>query len=70
MPAMENRYKHLNCAERSVIFAEHQRGASARSIGRLLSRSGATISRELRRGQSPAEVLAFVQTLADGAHRA
>jgi len=47
---MDRRYKHLSCEERGVIFAEHQRGASARSIGRLLSRSGSTISRELRRG--------------------
>jgi len=42
MPAMENRYKHLDSEERGVIFAEQQRGASARSIGRLLSRSSAT----------------------------
>jgi len=47
---MDRRYKHLDSEERGVILAEHRRGASLRSIGRLLSRSGSTISRELRRG--------------------
>jgi len=48
---MDRRYKHLNSEERGVIFAEHRRGASLRTIGSLLGRDASTISRELRRGQ-------------------
>ena len=48
---MDRRYKHLNGEERGVIFAEHRRGASLRSIGSLLGRSASTIGRELVRGR-------------------
>ncbi|MBL4626514.1 MAG: IS30 family transposase, partial [Roseicyclus sp.] len=47
---MDRRYKHLNSEERGVIFAEHRRGTSLRTIGSLLGRHASTISRELRRG--------------------
>jgi IS30 family transposase len=48
---MDRRYKHLDSEERGVIFAEHRRGTSLRTIGSLLGRHASTISRELRRGQ-------------------
>jgi len=48
---MDRQYKHLNSEERGVIFAEHRRGASLRTIGSQLGRSPSTIGRELRRGQ-------------------
>ena len=51
---MDRRYKHLNSEERGVIFAEHRRGASLRSISELLGRHASTISRELRRGRANA----------------
>ena len=43
--------RHLDGAERAVIFAEHRRGTSQREIGRLLGRSASTICRELARGR-------------------
>ena len=48
---MDIRNKHLNSEERGVIFAEHSRGSSQRSIGGLLGRPASTIGRELARGQ-------------------
>lgn len=48
---MERRGRHLDGAERAVIFAEHRRGTSQREIGRLLGRSASTICRELLRGR-------------------
>lgn len=47
---MDIRSKHLNSEERGVIFAEHSRGSSQRSIGGLLGRPASTIGRELARG--------------------
>ncbi|MGB4906933.1 MAG: helix-turn-helix domain-containing protein, partial [Tabrizicola sp.] len=47
---MERRGRHLDGAERAVIFAEHRRGTSQREIARLLGRSASTICRELARG--------------------
>jgi len=43
--------RHLDGAERAVIFAEHRRGTSQREIARLLGRSASTICRELARGR-------------------
>ena len=37
---MDRRSKHLSSEERGVIFAEHERGRSQRSIGRELARAG------------------------------
>ncbi len=48
---MERRGRHLDGAERAVIFAEHRRGASQREIARLLGRSASTVCRELIRGR-------------------
>lgn len=48
---MDRRNKHLSSEERGVIFAEHSRGSSQRSIGGLLGRSAGTICRELARGR-------------------
>ena len=48
---MDRRYKHLNIEERGVIFAEHRRGSSLRSIGSLLGRSPSTVGREISRGR-------------------
>jgi IS30 family transposase len=48
---MDRRYKHLNSEERGVIFAEHRRGSSLRSIGSLLGRSPSTVGREISRGR-------------------
>ena len=48
---MERCGRHLDGAERAVIFAEHRRGTSQREIGRLLGRSASTICRELARGR-------------------
>lgn len=48
---MERRGRHLDGAERAVIFAGHRRGRSQREIGRLLGRSASTICRELARGR-------------------
>ena len=48
---MDIRSKHLSSEERGVIFAEHNRGSSQRSIGELLDRSASTICRELARGR-------------------
>lgn len=45
--------KHLDCAERAVIFSEALRGSSQRQIARLLGRAASTISRELARGRAP-----------------
>ena len=51
---MERRGRHLDGAERAVIFAEHRRGTSQREIARLLGRSASTICRELTRGRAGA----------------
>lgn len=48
---MDRRSKHLSSEERGVIFAEHNRGGSQRSIGQLLRRPASTICRELARGR-------------------
>ena len=48
---MDRRRKHLSSEERGVIFAEHKRGSSQRSIGQLLHRPASTICRELARGR-------------------
>ena len=48
---MDRRSKHLSSEERGVIFAEHNRGGSQRSIGQLLQRPASTICRELARGR-------------------
>ena len=48
---MDRRSKHLSSEERGVIFAEHKRGSSQRSIGQLLHRPASTICRELARGR-------------------
>lgn len=48
---MERLGRHLDSAERAVIFAEHRRGTSQREIARLLGRSASTICRELARGR-------------------
>lgn len=48
---MDRRSKHLSSEERGVIFAEHNRGVSQRSIGQLLQRPASTICRELARGR-------------------
>jgi transposase, IS30 family len=48
---MDRRSKHLSSEERGVIFAEHSRGSSQRSIGGLLGRPTSTICRELARGR-------------------
>ena len=48
---MDRRNKHLSSEERGVIFAEHIRGSSQRSIGGLLGRPASTICRELARGR-------------------
>lgn len=45
--------KHLDCAERALIFSEYLRGSSQRQIARLLGRAPSTICRELVRGRSP-----------------
>lgn len=50
--ALDRRGKHLDCAERAVIFSEAERGSSQRQIARLLGRSASTICRELARGRS------------------
>ena len=68
---MDRRYKHLDSAERSVILAEHRRGASLREIGGLLGRAPSTIGRELRRGLSGAlPVQAYCPQLAAAGYRA
>jgi len=46
MPRM---YSHLSAEERAVIMIQKQASASLRAIGRMLGRSPATISREIRR---------------------
>lgn len=46
---MANSYQQLTLDERSEIYRLYKDGKSRREIGRLLGRSGATISRELRR---------------------
>ena len=48
---MERKYEHLSAEERATIMIETERGASLRSIARLLDRSPSTISRELTRGR-------------------
>lgn len=49
--AMDRRSKHLSSEERGMIFAEHNRGGSQRSIGQLLQRPASKICRELARGR-------------------
>lgn len=48
---MDRRSKHLSSEERGVIFAEHNRGGSQRSIVQLLQRPASTICRKLARGR-------------------
>ena len=48
---MDRQGKHLDCAERAVVFSEDQRGSSQRQIARLLGRSPSTICREFSRGR-------------------
>jgi IS30 family transposase len=48
---MDRQGKHLDCAERAVVFSEDQRGSSQRQIARLLGRAASTICRELARGR-------------------
>ena len=48
---MDRQGKHLDCAERAVVFSEDQRGSSRRQIAGLLGRSPGTICRELARGR-------------------
>jgi len=48
---MDRRSKHLSSEERGVVFAEHNRGGSQRSIGALLRRPASTVCRELARGR-------------------
>ena len=43
-------WRHLDCSERAVVFAEARRGSSQREIARLLGRSASTVCGELRRG--------------------
>jgi len=44
-------YYHLSPEERAVIMIQLSKGHSIRSIGRFLSRSASTISRELNRNK-------------------
>lgn len=46
---MGKNYQHLSSEERAVIQIERMRGASCRSIARLLGRSPSTVARELAR---------------------
>ena len=46
---MGKRYGQLTVEERVEIYRLHADGKSQRAIGAMLGRSGATISRELRR---------------------
>jgi IS30 family transposase len=46
---MDRRSKHLSSEERGVIYCDHNRGSSQRSIGGLLGRTSSTICRELAR---------------------
>lgn len=50
---MENSYRQLSLDERSEIYRLYKDGKSRREIGRIVGRSGATISRELRRNSGP-----------------
>jgi len=50
---MEKHYEQLSLDERSEIYRLYKDGKSRRAIGRALGRSGATISRELRRNSGP-----------------
>ena len=49
---MGQKYAHLSAEERATIMIETERGASLRSIARLLDRSASTISREVERGKA------------------
>ena len=46
---MEKKYEHLSCAEREEIYRLLKDGISRRKIAKILGRSPATISREIRR---------------------
>ncbi|MBL4744702.1 MAG: helix-turn-helix domain-containing protein [Cycloclasticus sp.] len=52
-------YCHLSPEERAVIMIEHNNHCSIRKIAQTLSRSGSTISRELKRN-SAASALAKI----------
>ncbi len=43
---MDRQGKHLDWAERAVVFSEDQRGSSRRQIARLPGRAASTICRE------------------------
>ncbi|QIT54514.1 IS30 family transposase [Aquisalimonas sp. 2447] len=66
---MNTGYRHLSSEERAVIFCEHQRGMSIRETAHRIGRCPATVSRELRRGHSPATG-AYCPTHASQAYRA
>ena len=48
---MGKQYRHLSSEERAVIQIEHGNGSSLRAIAQRLSRSVATVSRELARNR-------------------
>ena len=57
-------YHHLSLEEREKIFVWHEKGVRIREIGRRLSRSAGTITRELKRnttgkGKNSREYLIF-----------
>ncbi len=54
-------YTHLSIIERSKLEALHQLGLSARVIALKLKRHHSTISRELKKNQSPDGYLAADQ---------
>ncbi len=45
-------YSHLTCKERYLIDMERRKGVGVRAIARLLERSPATVSRELKRNKT------------------
>jgi len=50
---MGNNYDQLDIDERYELYRLHETGKAVREIGRLMGRSGSTISRELRRNALP-----------------
>ena len=48
---MDRQGKHLDCAERAVVFSEDQRGSSRRQIAGLPGRAASMICREPARGR-------------------
>jgi len=61
-------YHHLSPEERACIMLERERGSSLRQIARLLDRSPATISREIKRN-SPASRYCATRAGKDYQHR-